>query len=205
MRMSKKKKMFRWFTMVDFEEEEVFLRQQHKMGWKFRKFILPGFYIFEECEPEDVVYRLDYSTVAKEDKEGYLQIFRDCNWEYLFDVNGWSYFRKPAEEEEQKNDIFSDVETKIAFLNRIRWSMMPLLIIFFFCILPQIALNYNNIKLERERRVLLGEMYAGSSQILASQIFLGIFLVLFFMYLGIFLKYGFGIRALKKKYLKGER
>lgn len=52
--------LFRFMTVTDYEEEEQFLREQHKEGWKLCKYLLPGFYFFDQCEPEDVVYRLDF-------------------------------------------------------------------------------------------------------------------------------------------------
>ena len=187
-----KRTMFRWFTLTDFEEEEEFLREEHKMGWKFKRFILPGFYIFEKCQPEDVVYRLDYSGVEKYAKEEYLQIFRDCGWEYLFDVNGWSYFRKPAEEDAGENDIFSDVETKIDLLGRVRQRMIPLMVIFFCCIIPQIAINYRT-------------SISDSSMRMSGTVFLVVFLVMFLCYLYVFIKVGWKLKKLKEKYLRGER
>lgn len=191
--MSKReKKMFRWFTMVDFEEEEEFLREQHKKGWKFQRFVLPGVYVFEECKPEDMVYRLDYSGVQKNAKEEYLQIFRDCKWEYLFDVNGWSYFRKPAEEDEGKNDIFSDIETKIALLERVRIKMLPLLAIFLCCIIPQIAIQYEMSVSDNRMR-------------LAGTVFLIIFIMMFFLYSYMFIRFGWRLKKLKEKYLEGGR
>lgn len=186
------KKIFRWFTMVDFEEEEMFLREQHKNGWKFTKFVLPGFYIFEECSPEDMVYRLDYGAVENNSKESYVQMFSDCGWEYMFDVNGWSYFRKPAEEAEENNDIFSDMETKIDLLERVKQRMIPLLVIFLCCIIPQIALQY---------RISVSE----DSVRLIGTVFLTIFIVLFLVYSCLFIKFGWSLRELKRKYSEGER
>lgn len=185
------KVMFRWFTIADFEEEELFLRTQHKSGWKFAALKLPGFYVFEKCEPEDVVYRLDYGCVEKDAKGSYLQMFEDCGWEYLFDVNRWSYFRKSAEEEEQNNDIFSDIETKIAFLDRVKRRMLPLLVMFFCVIVPQIIVNYMNMR--------DGVENAASKRLLV------MFSVLFLLYLNLFLKFGRSFQRLKKRYLEGER
>ena len=50
-----RKTFIRFFTIADYEDEEVWLRRQHQNGWKLVKLIVPCFYIFESCEPEDVI------------------------------------------------------------------------------------------------------------------------------------------------------
>ena len=57
--MGETKTCFRFFSIMDYEKEADFLREMHKKGWKFVKVSLLGFYEFEACEPEDVVYQLD--------------------------------------------------------------------------------------------------------------------------------------------------
>ena len=52
---------FRYFTIVEWEKEQNFLRQEGLKGWRFTKATLLGIYHFEKCEPEDVVYQLDYN------------------------------------------------------------------------------------------------------------------------------------------------
>lgn len=44
--------LFRFWTITDYEEEERFLREQHRKGWSLRRYILPGVYIFDKCMPE---------------------------------------------------------------------------------------------------------------------------------------------------------
>ena len=73
--MNNTKTIVRFFTIADYEEEEIWLRQQHKGGWKLIKTVLPCFYIFESCTPEDVVYRLDYTNNTE--SSDYFQLFQD--------------------------------------------------------------------------------------------------------------------------------
>jgi hypothetical protein len=70
--MSDRKTLVRFFTIADYEEEEIWLREQHKNGWKLVKTDVPCFYIFESYAPEDVVYRLNFKK-NREDRD-YLQI-----------------------------------------------------------------------------------------------------------------------------------
>ena len=60
--MRNKKLKIRFFTIADYEEEEIWLREMHQKGWKLVKTVIPCFYFFESCTPEDVVYRLDYKN-----------------------------------------------------------------------------------------------------------------------------------------------
>ena len=82
------KKEFKYLTIFKYEEEQEYLRDMHKHGWKLVKISGIGIYHFEECEPEDVVYQLDYN-LQKNDE--YFQMFKDCGWEYLFDFAQYSY------------------------------------------------------------------------------------------------------------------
>ena len=95
--MKTTKTMFRIFTIADYEQEEQFLRQQHQNGWKLKRITAFGFYHFEACTPEDVVYRLDFRTKGT-DWDSYFQLFSDYGWEYFSAFQEWNYFRKPARE-----------------------------------------------------------------------------------------------------------
>ena len=48
--MKEKKTEFRWFTIVEYEKEQEYLRKMHQKGWKFFRVTFPGFYHFEKCE-----------------------------------------------------------------------------------------------------------------------------------------------------------
>lgn len=183
----KKKTLFRWFSHADYEEEEIFLREQHKKGYKFVKFVLPGFYIFEPCEPEDVIYQLDFSDAPSGDRPSYLQMFADSGWEYLLDVNGWSYFRKAAAADDGDLSIFSDTQSRIDMLERVlKRKMTPMVAIFLCCIIPQLLMNLSAIE--------SGD--AGT----ARMTILILFIILFILYLFIFAKFWSGLSRLKKKY-----
>ncbi len=58
--MNETKLKIRFFTIADYIEEEIWLRKMHNEGWKLVKMVPPCFYKFEKCEPEDVIYRLDF-------------------------------------------------------------------------------------------------------------------------------------------------
>lgn len=125
------------FTIADYEEEELWLRRQHQQGLRFVKIVSPCFFVFEECTPEDVVYRLDYQNSSA--GSDYKQMFADYGWEYAGSCAGWLYFRKPASQIRQENDgeIFSDGESKVDMIRHVlKTRMLPLLAIFFCMLLP---------------------------------------------------------------------
>ena len=135
--MKDTKTEWKFFSIADWEKEEQYLRRQHQNGWKFTGVSFLMAYHFVRCEPEDVVYQLDYNPAAN--KQEYLQIFRDCGWEYLQDHVGYSYFRKPASAMQGEETIFSDDASRLDMLQRIiKGRLLPLLPIFLLCVLPNL-------------------------------------------------------------------
>lgn len=137
-----KKKVFKFFTVMDYEKEQEYLRRMHNEGWKLTK--VTGFcmYHFEKCEPEDVVYQLDYNQEGIEQKAEYVQMFRDCGWEYLQDYVGYSYFRKPAREMKGEETIFCDDQSRLAMVERIfKGRIIPILTVFGCIVVPQFLLS----------------------------------------------------------------
>ena len=128
-------KLFRWFWAWDDDKEESWLREMAQQGWHLQSVALPGRYTFEQGEPKDFVYRLDYFTEQK-DIVNYLQIFQDAGWEYVGEMNSWRYFRKEAAQGEAL-EIFSDNESKAKKYQRILFILVA--------ILPILIVNVNNL------------------------------------------------------------
>ena len=182
--MSMSKTVIRFFTIADYEEEEIWLRKQHQSGLKIVKMIPPCIYIFEECEPEDVIYRLDYQN--SEQTEEYMQMLSDFGWEYFAHCNGWLYFRKPAEtaESEQDGELFSDNESRVNLVSHVvKTRLIPLAIIFLCCVLPNLV------------RAVTGEFTGG----------FGVFFIIFFgimfvLYVFLIVYCGTNLRKIRAKY-----
>ncbi|WP_332446488.1 DUF2812 domain-containing protein [Sphaerochaeta sp.] len=140
--MKDRKREFRIFTIVEYEKEQEYLRERHNNGWKLVHLTFPGFYLFEACEPEDVVYQLDYHKEGLGSQASYVQMFKDCGWEYLFDFMGYSYVRKSMATMQGEEEIFSDDSSRLDFIDRVfKGRMIPLLILFLLVILPQTILQ----------------------------------------------------------------
>lgn len=155
--MSKAEKTeIRFFTICEWENEQDYLREQQRAGWKFVRVDWLCRYHFEACEPEDVVYQLDYNPDGLQHKAEYVQMFRDCGWEYLQDMCGYSYFRKPASAMgEHEEEIFCDDSSRGEMLRRVfKGRLLPLIVLFLCNILPQVALNSH-------RDGILASVFAG--------------------------------------------
>ena len=136
--MMETKKEVRYFTIFNHEDEQEYLRQNHMAGWKFVKVTGLGMYHFEKCEPEDVVYQLDYNKEGLSQKTEYVQMFSDCGWEYIQDFFGYSYFRKSAKMMDGEEEIFNDDSSKMAMMERVyKGRLIPLLITFCLLLIPQ--------------------------------------------------------------------
>lgn len=155
------KREFRFFTIAEYEKEEAYLARNHREGWKLVQAALPGWYTFEECEPEEVIYQLDYNSTQGEEKAQYLQMFADCGWEYVGEMNGWRYFRKPLAQADGDEAIFSSDASRLELLGRVfRTRMLPILLLFFCAEVPMAirALAEGLPARPVERGVLVGTM-----------------------------------------------
>ena len=102
----------KWIWIWDFDKEEQWLNSMAQQGWVLDKV---GFcrYEFIRYEPGEYAVRLE----MREHDEAYLGFMADTGAEYVGRVVKWIYFRKKTED--GPFDIFSDVESRIAHLDRI--------------------------------------------------------------------------------------
>lgn len=138
--MKNTKTELKFFSVPEWKKEEKYLRERHKNGWEFVKVNGLCLYHFQKCEPKDMVYQLDYNPDSTLQKDEYIQMFRDCGWEYLQNYVGYSYFRKAASEMDgTEEEIFCDDASRLDMMKRVfKGRMIPLLTIFFLIIIPQI-------------------------------------------------------------------
>ena len=133
-----KKIVYRIFTIADYEREAIYLREMHAQGWKLKEvsysnLVVAVKYTFEKCQPEQVVYQLDFYPMKKSERASYLQLYKDCGWEHITDFNGFSYFRKPYSQIEldAEFEIYNDAAGKLAMVKKILiMRMLPILLLF---------------------------------------------------------------------------
>ena len=78
------KRIFRFFSLAEYGEEQKFLEEMHQKGWKLKSYTVFRGYVFEKCIPENWIYQLDYRDEV-EDLNAYIQLFQDCGWEDIQD------------------------------------------------------------------------------------------------------------------------
>ena len=133
-----KKVVYRIATIADYDREALYLREMHAQGWKLKEvsysnLVVAVKYTFERCQPEQVVYQLDFYPMKKSERASYLQLFKDCSWEHITDFNGFSYFRKlySGVESDAEFEIYNDAAGKLAMVKKILiMRMLPILLLF---------------------------------------------------------------------------
>ena len=112
------KRIFRFFSLAEYGEEQKFLEEMHQKGWKLKSYTVFRGYVFEKCIPENWIYQLDYRDEV-EDLNAYIQLFQDCGWEYVMMFNSFYYFRRKENGEEivkRGGNIVSLFISKVYFL-----------------------------------------------------------------------------------------
>lgn len=88
-----------------------------------------------------MIYRLDFNP--DKDNDSYIQMYKDYGWEYIQDLNDFSYFRKI--DDGSDNEIFNDIESNIDMIEKInKRKMLPIILIFLCTAIPYIVRMFND-------------------------------------------------------------
>ena len=109
----KSKAQFRIFTILDLDKEEEYLHEMHLKGWRYRTSRF-GLFYFDQCQPEDIIYRIYDSRFLKKYKHE-LQDFRNRGWE-LIETGSCSILRKSS------SDLLP--EDQVYMSKTLRWEVM---------------------------------------------------------------------------------
>jgi len=121
----------RSFGIAEFAEEEKWLEEQHKSGWRIIK-TNGNKYQFERCDVDEWIYQLDFKENGVAEEE-YIQMFMDCGWEYVLKYEKWCYFRRKKEDNADLS-IFSDRFSKIDMYTKILQSRRLIVTVAVFAI-----------------------------------------------------------------------
>lgn len=110
--MSETKTLHKLFWIWEFEKEERWLNEMAQEGWALT---YGGFctYTFEKCEPGEYIIRVE-TLDNSPDFENFMEELGAESVGYCF---RWGYFRRSAEQ--GPFDMFSDMDSRIAHLNKI--------------------------------------------------------------------------------------
>ena len=105
------KVQFRMFTVLDLDKVEDYLHEMHLQGWEFKANRF-GLFYFEQCQPDDVIYRVWNTSYLKKNRME-LQSIKESGWEFVEGCQ-YSVFRKATSDLASNNQSFLD--------NRLRWE-----------------------------------------------------------------------------------
>ena len=104
------KKLWRFYSIADYEKEEAFLNEMARAGWNLTAV---GFcrYIFRRGNEGEYIYKLDMveRTESDEVKESYFNFLTECGIRVVGEFKDWIYLQKRASEGpfDMKNDKYT--------------------------------------------------------------------------------------------------
>ena len=105
------KVQFRMFTIFDLDKVEDYLHEMHLQGWEFKANRF-GLFHFEQCQPDDVIYRV-YNTSYLRKNEMVLESIKDRGWEFVENCS-YTVFRKATCDVDLNDQSFMH--------DRLRWA-----------------------------------------------------------------------------------
>ena len=112
------KKISKWFWVWNLDQEKAFLEEKAREGLILNRVGL-GRYNFEEGEPQDLVYQMDFKGFDRKMSESeYLQLYQDAGWTLAGRLGSWYYFSQESSEG-QDLGLFNDNASKAAVYKRI--------------------------------------------------------------------------------------
>ena len=123
-------KKFRLY--YDKDKGEAFLNDMSEKGYAMKRFFL-GLYTFEKCQPGEYTYRVDLiSDKTVEQRNELYDLIRDSGGELVQTWGIWAIFRKKGNFE-----LYTDPESQIKQLRRIRKKFAGLALLEFAIAIPQ--------------------------------------------------------------------
>ena len=104
------KKLWRFYSIADYEKEEAFLNEMARAGWNLTAV---GFcrYIFRRGNEGEYIYKLDMveRTESDEVKESYFNFLTECGIRVVGEFKDWIYLQKHASDGpfDTKNDTYA--------------------------------------------------------------------------------------------------
>ena len=139
------RRVFRIFMAWNDEKEGRWLAEQERAGWRLKAVGCIS-YLFEQAQPAEVAYRLDYGPGKLPDRSEYLGLFQDAGWEHVGTRKRWQVFRKPVVDG-RVPEIYTDPRSRIAMYRRLMGLMVAMLAM--LGIITAVNLSMNDSTFER--------------------------------------------------------
>jgi len=138
------KKINKWFWVWNLEEEKAFLEEEARKGLILKSVHL-GSYVFEESEPKDLIYQMDFKGLDRKISEDeYIQLYEDSGWDLAARFGSWYYFSQESSESGNLR-IFNDNASKASVYKRI----LAFLLLTGFPLYYQMLIFFPNLTNER--------------------------------------------------------
>lgn len=115
---SEMKKVWRFYTIAEYEQEEQWINEMAKEGWNLTAV---GFarYIFRRGTPGEYIYKLDMveRTASDEVRESYFNFLTECNIRVVGELKDWLFLQKKAAD--GPFDMKDDTYAKLRHINKI--------------------------------------------------------------------------------------
>lgn len=112
------KKVWRFYTIAEYEQEEQWINEMAKEGWNLTAVGLCR-YIFRRGTPGEYIYKLDVveRTASDEVRESYFNFLTECNIRVVGELKDWLFLQKKAAE--GPFDMKDDTYAKLRHINKI--------------------------------------------------------------------------------------
>lgn len=108
------KKVWRYYNIAEYEQEEQWINEMAKEGWQLTAI---GWcrYIFRRGTPGEYIYKLDVveRTASDEVKESYFNFLTECGIRVVGEFKDWIYLQKKAADGpfDMKDDTYAKLRT----------------------------------------------------------------------------------------------
>lgn len=112
---------------LSFEKEEAWLEEQSRQGWHLVKASSGWKYVFEQGQPEERVYKIDFRFFKRQEEMGeYVTLFEDSGWHCVSPQKGsYNYYFYTTRKEGSQTDIFSDQASRAQrYLRYAQYSLL---------------------------------------------------------------------------------
>lgn len=122
--------MIKFRIYFDKDEETKWLNEMSKQGWAFKSFFA-GFYTFEECEPGQYEYQIDFGDKLCSVSEDYRNFMSEASITIVQTWFFWVILRRPAKE--GTFELYTDVDSQIEHYKKIRFMFKVATIVEIIC------------------------------------------------------------------------
>ena len=112
------KKVWNFFFISQFEDEERWLNDMARKGWNFVRVNCLCRYVFKKGTPGEFIYKLDLPENMPHGlgKEEYYNFLTECGIRIVYEIKEWMYLQKPAAD--GPFDKQQDAFTKLKMVNK---------------------------------------------------------------------------------------